>query len=116
MKFTLLIATAAALQISKSGSGDGPDCGDIADQVFDHCDKNGDDNLSWKEAKACGAPDDFKMVIEVNEKGEEFLNTFKIWLLRTTRSIGFRFLWKRRSALQFSLDKGKHAQHLHQNL
>ena len=72
MKFTLLIATAAALQIRQSGSdsdsgsgssGDqGPSCKDMADGIFSHCDKNKDDELSWKEAKACGAPDDFKPV------------------------------------------------------
>ena len=68
MKFALLVATAAALRISKSGSdsksgsgsgGDGPDCGDMADMVFKHCDASGDGKISWKEAKGCGAPDEF---------------------------------------------------------
>merc|ERR1711894_869104 len=31
-------------------------CKKIAAAVWKHCDKDGDNNISWKEARGCGAP------------------------------------------------------------
>ena len=59
MKFSLLIASAAAIRIS-STEAENMDCGDIADKIYEHCDKNGDHGISWKEARGCGAPKKWK--------------------------------------------------------
>ena len=63
MKFQLiaLVASAQAIRIRSQGSSGGPpNCSDMADAIYAHCDKNGDHGISWKEAKGCGAPADFK--------------------------------------------------------
>jgi hypothetical protein len=39
---------------------EGPPCGKIWKMIRSHCDKDGDKTISWKEARACGAPKDAK--------------------------------------------------------
>ena len=38
----------------------GPPCKRMAHHIWKHCDANGDKTISWKEAKGCGAPAQFK--------------------------------------------------------
>ena len=35
-------------------------CADVGQKILDHCDKNDDHKISWKEAKKCGAPKKWK--------------------------------------------------------
>jgi hypothetical protein len=32
----------------------------MAQAIYQHCDKNGDHGISWKEARGCGAPKEAK--------------------------------------------------------
>ena len=59
----LLVASAAAVKIEQKqpGGGEGPSCHDIAGMIYEKCNQGEDDGaISWKEAKACGAPKSFK--------------------------------------------------------
>ena len=57
LALALVLATTQAAFVSQE---DGPSCDDVARQIKEHCDKNDNDKISWKEAKACGAPKEFK--------------------------------------------------------
>ena len=59
MRFALLLAAVAAVKITiRDGpDGDGPDgpdgpptCPEIADHIWEACDHNGDEDITWKEA------------------------------------------------------------------
>ena len=62
MKFALLVATASALTLRSrvmNKAREGPPCQEIADTIWEHCDANGDHDITWREAKGCGAqPED----------------------------------------------------------
>ena len=57
----LLVASAAAIKIQQPGGGGGPSCDEIAQMIYKACNQGEDDGaISWKEAKACGAPKSIK--------------------------------------------------------
>ena len=64
MKFSLLVATAAAIKIRSTEEVEQPNCDDMVDMVFKHCDADGNDEISWKEARGCGAPKEAKAGFE----------------------------------------------------
>ena len=49
-----------ALATASAAFQEGPSCHDVAMQIGEKCDKNGNEKISWKEAKACGAPREMK--------------------------------------------------------
>ena len=59
-KFVLLVATAAAVKVH-SKQEERPSCTDIATMIYKKCNQGADDGaISWKEARDCGAPKEFK--------------------------------------------------------
>ena len=59
LALALVLATANAAHIN-SQKDDGPTCKEIAMKIKEKCDTNDNDKISWKEARACGAPKKFK--------------------------------------------------------
>ena len=57
LALALVIATTEAAFTSQE---DGQSCHDVAVMIGEKCDKNGNEKISWKEAKACGIPKEFK--------------------------------------------------------
>jgi hypothetical protein len=55
-------------------------CEDVGEQILKQCDKNGDDMISWGEARKCGAPKkyrgEFLKIAGADKKvdGKEFLS------------------------------------------
>ena len=58
--FKTLLLALATVQAVKLQQEDGPSCHDVAMAIGEKCDANGNEKISWKEAKACGAPREFK--------------------------------------------------------
>ena len=58
--FKYLILAVAAVSATQTQTEEGPSCHDVAMQIGEKCDKNGNEKISWKEAKACGAPREMK--------------------------------------------------------
>ena len=62
--FKYLILAVAAVSATKTKNHteqeDGPSCHDVAMMIGEKCDKNDNEKISWKEAKACGMPREMK--------------------------------------------------------
>ena len=60
LALALIVATASAAKARQDGPPADMSCHDVAMAIGEKCDANGNEKISWKEAKACGAPREFK--------------------------------------------------------